>query len=78
MTNEVNTPDSTRTYTIKEYNVKYPKTVAETKTGNYKDVSELLKARPELKLKELSKQYLRDALLGMTSSSPPPLHPRVP
>jgi phosphoribosylaminoimidazole-succinocarboxamide synthase len=62
---EVNTPDSSRMCTIEEYNAKYPKIEAEMKTGQYKNVSELMKAKPELKMKEFSKQYVRDALLEM-------------
>lgn len=62
---EVNTPDSSRMCTIEEYNAKYPKIEAEMKTGKYKNVSELMKAKPELKMKEFSKQYVRDALLEM-------------
>merc|ERR1711991_884209 len=32
-------------------------------TGKYANVSELLKAQPELKVTEFSKQYVRDVLL---------------
>lgn len=35
------------------------------KTGKYKTVSDLLKEHPALKMKEFSKQYVRDALLEM-------------
>eukprot|EP00913_Durusdinium_trenchii_P009148 g8598.t1 len=35
------------------------------KKGEYKTVTDLLKAKPELKMKEFSKQYVRDALLDM-------------
>merc|ERR1711974_25661 len=62
---EVNTPDSSRLCTVEEWEGKYPKIAAEMAGGMYKDVSELLKAKPELKLKEFSKQYVRDALLEM-------------
>jgi phosphoribosylaminoimidazole-succinocarboxamide synthase len=62
---EVNTPDSSRMCEITEWESKYPKIEAEMKTGHYKTVSELLKAKPELKIKEYSKQYVRDALLDM-------------
>merc|ERR1711881_101728 len=34
-------------------------------TGKYKTVSDLLKDVPSLKMKEFSKQYVRDALLEM-------------
>eukprot|EP00933_Yihiella_yeosuensis_P076218 TRINITY_DN858_c0_g1_i3.p1 TRINITY_DN858_c0_g1~~TRINITY_DN858_c0_g1_i3.p1 ORF type:complete len:509 (+),score=165.23 TRINITY_DN858_c0_g1_i3:78-1604(+) len=62
---EVNTPDSSRMCTIKEWEDKYPKIEAEMKSGTYKNVTELMKAKPELKMKEFSKQYVRDALLEM-------------
>jgi len=62
---EVNTPDSSRLCTVEEWETKYPKIAAEMATGKYKNVTELLKARPDLKLKEFSKQYVRDALLEM-------------
>lgn len=62
---EVNTPDSSRMCTIEEYEAKYPKIAAEMKKGEYKTVTDLLKAKPELKMKEFSKQYVRDALLDM-------------
>jgi len=62
---EVNTPDSSRLIDISEWEAKYPKVAAEMATGQYKDVSALLTAKPDLKMKEFSKQYVRDALLGM-------------
>merc|ERR1719254_293747 len=62
---EVNTPDSSRMCTVEEWETKYPKITAEMATGKFKNVTELLKAKPELKLKEFSKQYVRDALLEM-------------
>lgn len=62
---EANTPDCSRMCTVQEYEAKYPKIEAEMKSGQYKDVTELLKAKPEFKLKEFSKQYIRDALLEM-------------
>jgi len=62
---EVNTPDSSRLCDVSEWESKYPKIAAAMATGKYKSVTELLKAQPELKLKEFSKQYVRDALLEM-------------
>mmetsp|Transcript_72828 Transcript_72828/g.206675 ORF Transcript_72828/g.206675 Transcript_72828/m.206675 type:complete len:509 (-) Transcript_72828:172-1698(-) len=62
---EVNTPDSSRLCTIEEWESKYPKIAAEMATGSYKTVSDVLKAKPELKIKEFSKQYVRDALIEM-------------
>jgi phosphoribosylaminoimidazole-succinocarboxamide synthase len=62
---EVNTPDSSRMCNIEEWETKFPKVEEEMKSGSFKNVSELLKAKPELKMKEFSKQYVRDALLDM-------------
>eukprot|EP00747_Dinoflagellata_sp_TGD_P160657 gnl/TRDRNA2_/TRDRNA2_178005_c0_seq3.p1 gnl/TRDRNA2_/TRDRNA2_178005_c0~~gnl/TRDRNA2_/TRDRNA2_178005_c0_seq3.p1 ORF type:complete len:542 (+),score=143.74 gnl/TRDRNA2_/TRDRNA2_178005_c0_seq3:110-1627(+) len=62
---EVNTPDSSRLCDIKEWEEKYPKIAAEMATGKYKTVSDVMKAKPEFKIKEFSKQYVRDALLEM-------------
>merc|ERR1712203_281167 len=62
---EVNTPDSSRLCTVGEWEAKYPKIAAEMASGKYKDVTAVLKAKPELKMKEFSKQYVRDALLEM-------------
>jgi len=62
---EVNTPDSSRLCTVEEWESKYPKIAAEMAAGPYKTVSDVLKAKPELKMKEFSKQYVRDALLEM-------------
>jgi len=62
---EVNTPDSSRLCTVEEWEGKYPKISAEMSTGSYKSVTDLMKSKPELKLKEFSKQYVRDALLEM-------------
>eukprot|EP00971_Amphidinium_carterae_P255793 5078516-Amphidinium_carterae.1 len=50
---------------IEEWETKYPKIAEEMKSGKYTNVSELLQQKPELKLKEFSKQYVRDALLDM-------------
>lgn len=62
---EVNTPDSSRMCTIEEWESKYPKIAAEMETKKYKNVTDVLKAHPELKMKEFSKQYVRDALLEL-------------
>jgi len=62
---EVNTPDSSRMCDISEWETKYPQVEAEMTTGKYKTVTELMKAKPALKMKEFSKQYVRDALLDM-------------
>merc|ERR1712060_1031124 len=48
-----------------EWETKYPKIASEMASGKYKNVTEVLKAKPELKMKEFSKQYVRDALLEM-------------
>merc|ERR1712151_954647 len=62
---EVNTPDSSRLCTVEEWETKYPKIAAEMATGKHKNVTAVLKAKTELKMKEFSKQYVRDALLEM-------------
>merc|ERR1711981_975793 len=62
---EVNTPDSSRLCDIEEWENKYPKIAAEMATGKYKTVTDVMKANPALKIKEFSKQYVRDALLEM-------------
>merc|ERR1712151_1277250 len=56
---------SSRLCTVEEWETKYPKIAAEMSSGKYQNVNEVLKARPDLKLKEFSKQYVRDALLEM-------------
>lgn len=61
---EVNTPDSSRMIEVEEYEAKYPQIVKEMKTKNC-SVNDVIKARPDLKLKEFSKQYVRDTLLEM-------------
>merc|ERR1719456_1083565 len=60
---EVNTPDSSRLVDIKEWETKYPQIAEGMKAGACKNVTELLKAKPQLKIVEQSKQYVRDALL---------------
>merc|ERR1711897_47016 len=62
---EVNTPDSSRLCDIQEWESKYPKIAEEMTSGKYKTVTDLMKGKPELKIKEFSKQYVRDALLEM-------------
>merc|ERR1712048_367133 len=49
----------------KEWETNYPLIDKEMSTGTYKTVTDLMKARPNLKMKEFSKQYVRDALLDM-------------
>eukprot|EP00754_Rhynchopus_humris_P041212 Rhum_TRINITY_DN24812_c0_g1::Rhum_TRINITY_DN24812_c0_g1_i1::g.180449::m.180449/K01923/purC; phosphoribosylaminoimidazole-succinocarboxamide synthase len=58
---EVNTPDSSRMCQLSEWETKYPQVAA--KLGDFKNASEVLAAHPELKIKEFSKQYVRDVLL---------------
>ena len=60
---EANTPDSSRYCTIKEYE-KYKLIEKEMSSGRYKTVSELLEAKPQLKISELSKQFARDVLVA--------------
>jgi phosphoribosylaminoimidazole-succinocarboxamide synthase len=58
---EANTPDSSRYCKIEEYK-KFEKIKQEMQSGNYKDVSELIKEKPQLKISELSKQFVRDVI----------------
>jgi len=57
---EANTPDSSRYCRIKEYD-KFEKIKQEM--GKYKTVTQLLEDKPDLKIKELSKQFVRDVLV---------------
>jgi phosphoribosylaminoimidazole-succinocarboxamide synthase len=58
---EANTPDSSRYCTKKEYE-KFNKIKSEMKSGKFKDVTELLRQKPQLKIEEQSKQFVRDVL----------------
>ena len=60
---EVNTPDSSRMCYLSEWEEKFPKIQAVMAEGKHKNVSEVIAAQPELKIKEFSKQYVRDVLL---------------
>lgn len=60
---EVNTPDSSRMVSVEEYESKWTK-IANAAPA-YSSVSELIKAQPALKMKEQSKQFVRDTLLEM-------------
>jgi formyltetrahydrofolate-dependent phosphoribosylglycinamide formyltransferase/phosphoribosylaminoimidazole-succinocarboxamide synthase len=72
---EANTPDSSRYCSIEEYK-KFESIKKEMMAGRYADVTQLLKDKPELKIKELSKQFIRDVLVekgfGYGSSGEPP------
>jgi len=59
---EANTPDSSRYCRISEYK-KFDKIKEAMKSGKYKTVTLLLEEKPELKIKELSKQFVRDVLV---------------
>lgn len=59
---EANTPDSSRYCEISEYK-KFDEIKKEIASGKYKNVSELLLKKPELKIKELSKQFVRDIII---------------
>ncbi|MBW2981668.1 AIR carboxylase family protein [Candidatus Woesearchaeota archaeon] len=59
---EANTPDSSRYCEMEEYG-KFNKIKIEMSSGKYNNVTELLKAKPELKINELSKQFVRDVLV---------------
>lgn len=75
---EANTPDSSRYCSVEEYK-KFEKIRAGMSTGPYKNVSELLRQRPELKIQELSKQFVRDVIIekgfGYGSTGKPPSLP---
>jgi len=58
---EANTPDSSRMCALSEWEEKFPKIKAEA--ANAKNVSEVIAKKPELKITEFSKQYVRDVLL---------------
>lgn len=58
---EANTPDSSRYCSVDEY-AKFDAIKKHMSTGKYKDVSELLRKKPSFKIKELSKQFVRDVL----------------
>lgn len=60
---EINTPDSSRLCDAAEWAAKFPLIEAEMRTGAYRDVSDLIAKKPDLKVTELSKQYVRDVLL---------------
>lgn len=62
---EVNTPDSSRMCGVEEYASKWPLIEAAVAQTPGTPVGELLKRLPALKIKEFSKQYVRDALLEM-------------
>jgi len=59
---EANTPDSSRYCRVEEVQ-KFEKIKQEMQTDQYKNVTELLQAKPELKIKELSKQFVREVLI---------------
>jgi len=60
---EVNTPDSSRFCEKAEWERKITTVRGEMDTGNYENVTELLQEKSELKIEELSKQFVRDILL---------------
>ncbi|MBI2546344.1 AIR carboxylase family protein [Candidatus Woesearchaeota archaeon] len=64
---EANTPDSSRMVDLQEHHDKWSQIDALMRTnGNtYRHVSELLKVRGDLKIKELSKEYLREKLIAL-------------
>ena len=61
---EVSTPDSSRLCDVEEWEENYSR-VATMATGRCITVTVLLEVQPEFKIKEFSKQYVRDALLDM-------------
>ncbi|MBN2111842.1 AIR carboxylase family protein [Candidatus Woesearchaeota archaeon] len=57
------TPDSSRYCNREEYDAKWSQIAEAMKSGKYANVSELLKANPKLKIREESKQFVRDVLI---------------
>ncbi len=74
---EVHTPDSSRYVEQSEWQTKFPQIQTEMQTRKYATVTDLLKQHPELKIKEWSKQVVRDVLVEQgyngTSGKPPTL-----
>ena len=60
---EVNTPDSSRFCEMAEWESKMTMIKGEMDTGDHRDVTELLRKKSEMKIEELSKQFVRDILL---------------
>lgn len=59
---EANTPDSSRYCRMEEYK-KFKDIQQHMENKRFSNVSELIKEKPELKIKELSKQFVRDVLV---------------
>lgn len=59
---EMHTPDSSRYCTVEEWNTKFPLIQQAMNDGHYANVSELITAHPHLKIKEYSKQFVRDVV----------------
>ena len=72
---EANTPDSSRYCSVEEYE-KFERVRKEMSGGAFKNVSELLKQKPGLKVQEMSKQFVRDVIIekgfGYGSTGKPP------
>lgn len=60
---EVVTPDSSRFCMKDEWESKSKQLIEEMESGTWKNVTELVNAKPGLKIEELSKQFVRDILL---------------
>jgi phosphoribosylaminoimidazole-succinocarboxamide synthase len=60
---EIHTPDSSRYIELVDWQKKWPLIKEKMQTGHCTTVSELLRDHPDLKVKELSKQLVRDVLL---------------
>ena len=69
---EANTPDSSRFCTVDEYR-KSEQIAKEMATGKYRDVTDLISKQPELKIHELSKQFVRDVLIEAGHSDDNPM-----
>lgn len=74
---EIHTPDSSRYVEQTEWQEKFPQIQAQMQTGKYQNVTHLLQHHPQLKIKEWSKQVVRDVLVEQgyngTSGKPPSL-----
>jgi phosphoribosylaminoimidazole-succinocarboxamide synthase len=60
---EIHTPDSSRYIELADWQKKWPLIKEKMQAGHWATVSELLRDHPDLKVKELSKQLVRDVLM---------------
>ena len=67
---EVNTLDSPRPCDAEEWEENYSRVATATATGRHNTVTAVIVVQPELSIKEFSKQYVRDVLLGLGLFNP--------